>query len=336
MELVALGFDNVALISHAISTIKTRDEIKLDQELFPGVRLSVPIIASPMKDVCNGFVARRIRELGGYGIIHRFCSVNTQIEMFNESGGAACAIGVNEDSDIRFESLYNAGVRNFCIDVANGASILVKDALEKYKKPDAYFIIGNFVSNTCMSFVQSLPNVSALRISVATGSACSTYEATGIYQPMLSLLESCVRAKPDYHPDWYKEIAYYTNTDNVPKLIADGGIRKPADFCKALAFGADFVILGSLIANTKESPAELLFKGSSPYKLYHGSASYENQQLYKTPKYIEGKTVLLEYREESLEQLVNRFMDGLKSSMSYFDSRTLSEYRESMDYCVIR
>ena len=153
---------------------------------------------------------------------------------------------------------------------------------------------------------------------------------------MLSLLDSCIRAKPDYHPDWYKDISYYTGLDSSPALIADGGIRKPADFCKSLAFGADFVILGSLIANTQESPAELLIKGSVPYKLYHGSASYENQRLYKTPKYIEGKTVLLEYREESLEQLITRFMDGLKSSMSYFDSRTLDDYQESMDYCVIK
>ena len=106
---------------------------------------------------------------------------------------------------------------------------------------------------------------------IVHNSGCTSRNATGMYYPYISLLLECI---------------YYSDK----LLIADGGIKESQDFCKAIAAGADFIILGNLIAKCKESPAEIINRDGKQYKLYHGSASYENQSFYKAvPKYIEGK-----------------------------------------------
>ncbi len=112
-------------------------------------------------------------------------------------------------------------------------------------------------------------------------------------------------------------------------MIADGGIGEPADMCKAIACGADIVMLGGAIAKTTDSPAELIKKDGVFYKVYHGSASFEIQ---KRTRYIEGRTRLLDYEGETLESLIARFCDGLRSSMSYFNARNLEEYRNNVSF----
>ncbi len=166
-------------------------------------------------------------------------------------------------------------------------------------------------------FYKDIKEVLGFRISVASGKACTTKNATGMYYPSVSLLLECRDA-----------------TDKV--LIADGGIKEPQDYCKAIASGADFIMLGSLIAQCKESPAETLLREHKEYKLYHGSASFENQKIYKeNPKYIEGRTVLLEYHNLSIVDLLNSFQEGLKSSMSYANSRSILEYRNNVEIIQI-
>ena len=123
-------------------------------------------------------------------------------------------------------------------------------------------------------------------------------------------------------------------------MIADGGIKEPQDFCKAIACGADAIMMGSLIAATADSPAEIInISGYDTgvymrqFKNYHGSASFEIQQSYKNrPRYVEGRTRMLEYTGQTLEELIIKFTDGLKSSMSYFNALTLDEYRKNITF----
>src|SRR5271165_1864659 len=99
----SLGYEDINLVPRVISSIKSRYDIEIAVELFPGVVLTNPIIASPMKDVVNAEVAREMRRLGGYAILHRFQSIDDQVKEFNEANrDCACAIGLDEID--RFDS----------------------------------------------------------------------------------------------------------------------------------------------------------------------------------------------------------------------------------------
>jgi len=320
----SLGFDDITLVPTVVSTIDSRSDITTKVQC-KGIDLNVPIVAAPMKDVCDGEVAHKLNLLGGLGIIHRFMSIDEQIKEWERSScpiksnsdklayGSACAIGVNGDSLERFERLYKSGCRVFCFDTANGANTKVEKAIRNIESYDIDLIVGNVASKECYAWLDSMPNVRAIRVGIAGGAACTTKNATGINYGMVSSIMECASVKK--------------NT----LLIADGGIREPSDMCKALAVGADLVMLGSCIATTTDSPAEIVKQDGKLVKVYHGSASFEIQKEYRNnPKYIEGRVRFLEYEGESLEDLVTRFSDGLRSCMSYFNARNLAEFRRNV------
>lgn len=314
----SFDYNSVNLVSRQISTIMSRDEIDTSV-YFCGRKLTIPIIASPMKDVCDGYVAQIMIDNGAFGIIHRFCSIAQQVEEYRMAPGAGCALGINDDWYKRFLALHMAGCRVFCIDVALGSHINMIPACESIHKHDATvnLIVGNVVSCQGFNFLEKLPCVKAIRVGVGGGSGCTTTRATGIFYPSVSLIEEV------YNNRLNKDIS----------IIADGGIKIPADLCKALAVGADTICLGSLIANTKESPAEKRRINNAWYTVYRGSASQEIQLEYKkTPKYIEGKQILIEYQEKTIEETLSEFINGLKSSMSYCDAHILSEYKKNVEY----
>ena len=316
---MGLGYKDVTLVSREISTIPTRDIIKnsIKVDLFPGIVLQTPIIAAPMKDVCDSNVAKQMRTLGGIGILHRFCSVEEQVKEFKLGGECICAVGLDDKKRIEF--LYREGCRYFCLDTANAANIRVKKYIEFCNQVwnDIYWMVGNVVSKEGYEWCQSIPNVKCIRTGVSGGLACSTKSSTGIFHPPVSLIQECTKVKKD------------------SCMVVDGGISLQQDLCKSLIFGGDCAIFGSLIASTSDSPAEIVERDGKFFKVLHGSASFDIQKIYKNkPKYIEGKTVLIPYKEESLEELVTRFMDGLISSMSYFNAVTLEQYRENLNYLI--
>lgn len=304
-------FKDINLIPRVVSTIASRDEIDTSVVIGPYV-LKVPIIASPMVDVCNSHICNELGRLGGLGILHRFDTIEKQVKEFQKvTYPVACAIGITGDFVSRFIALNSAGCTLFCLDTANGANTNVQRALE-ILKPTAgvNFIVGNVASKECFEWLQQFNNIAGCRVSVGSGLACKTKHTTGVYHPTASCIADCASVK------------------KTP-LIADGGISSPDDFCKAIALGADCCIFGSLIAATKDSPAKRI----GNIKVYRGSASFEIQQKYReVPRYIEGTKKLLEYTGETLEKLVNRFVDGLKSSMSYFNARTIKEFQQNATF----
>ena len=337
--------DDITLIPRVVSTLKSRDEAKPSVELFPDVILTVPIIASPMMDVCDGAFALKMRQLGGFGFIHRFQSIGDQVaEFYKSEKQGGCAIGLGDEGRERFDALYAAGCRYFCLDVANGANSGIYDFVcqlnAKYDVPSTdrsrnyFFIVGNVASKEVVWECSFYP-VAGVRVGIAGGGGCTTKNATGIYHPMASLIQECF--DPDLGPG------------EQELIIADGGINSPDRFCKALALGAHAVMMGSALAVAKESPSQkvnAIRYGIPTYPLYNderidtaifrGSASFEVQQEYREPRYIEGKEVLLPYKGETLETILGRFMDGLRSSMSYFDARTLEEYRANVTWGVLK
>jgi IMP dehydrogenase len=114
-------------------------------------------------------------------------------------------------------------------------------------------------------------------------------------------------------------------------LIADGGIRTPADMCKALALGADAVMMGGALAGTRESPGEVIVVDGKKYKILRGAASFgvQKENGNDEVEYNEGSEVLVEYKG-SVEKVISRFAAGLRSSMSYHNARTLEEFRRNV------
>lgn len=317
-----LDFCDVYLKPSVVSNIRSREEI--DTSVLIGNRqLKFPLIGSPMKDVCDGDFGSKLIDLGCFGIIHRFSEVEKQLIEFEKNKQLAVAIGINGDYLEIYKKFILQGCNLFCIDVANGANIVVKETIERcLQLGESQFIVGNVASAETFKWVSTLPNVIAVRVGIAGGNACTTKNATGIYCPMASLILEC------------KEVKDSCNIH--AKIIADGGIKEPSDFCKAIALGADCVMMGSILAAATDSPAELIKRDGKFYKIYHGSASFEIQKTYKEkPKYIEGRTALLDFNNETIEQIVGKFIDGLKSSMSYFDSKNIENFHKKANWCHI-
>jgi IMP dehydrogenase len=243
--------------------------------------------------------------------------ISEQVNDFSLAGVSICAVGVNGDSFDRFKALFEAGCKRFCIDTANAANTRVGkviDELGKYK--DVELVVGNVASKECYKWLTQWPCVKGIRVGIAGGAACTTRNATGVYHGMVSCIRECAELK-----------------SNNCLLIADGGIKEPQDFCKAIACGADAIMMGSLIAATADSPAEVININGVKYKRYHGSASFEIQKEYRDkPRYIEGRTKMLDYDGQTLDELMTKFIDGLRSSMSYFNARNFAEYRKNVTF----
>jgi len=341
-----LDYKDIALAPRVVSTLTSRSEADTGVDCF-GIHLDIPLIASPMPDVCNGEMAARLAELGALGIIHRFQPINQQVEEFTyvesslgDAGRsvngkfniAACAIGATGDYQERFVALYDAGCRIFCIDTANGANIQVACAIDwihewerkmivKYEGAHVYLIAGNVATAEGYQFMATL-EVDAVRVGIAGGSKCSTYMETGVYVPMITSLQECNEVR----------IKLLVEGKTAPLIIADGGIKTPSDMNKALAVGADLCFAGSIFAGTSESPGNVIKDNvGNLVKLYRGAASFSVQQEYneKEPDFVEGKEGMVPYTGK-VEKVIKRFKGGLKSAMSYMNSRTLEEFKDNV------
>jgi IMP dehydrogenase/GMP reductase len=320
-----LSYEQISLIPTQVSTLEHRAEADTSVQFGPW-KLQVPIIAAPMPDVSNGCMAKRLFELGSLGWIHRFQNMN---EAFKEWGSptisTGIAFGLSEIYIPWIRQFYKYGARVFLLDTANGASTMVERALGtlKDKYPDIFIITGNVASPQAFRQLESW-GADAIRVGIAGGSVCETRTETGVYSPMATAILDC--AQQGHTRLWSGK----GKEPNHALLIADGGIRTPADLCKALALGADVCMLGGALAGTKESPGEIIKLDGKLYKKLRGAASFgvQKETNEKDPDYIEGTETLVPY-VGSVEKVINRFAAGLRSSMSYMNARDLTSYRKS-------
>ncbi len=317
-----LTYDQISLVPVHVSSLFHRAEADTSVQFGP-VKLGVPIIAAPMPDVSNGTMAYVLDGLQSLGFIHRFQSLEKQKEemlllgheMFHYPAWhprVGIAISLTDYDEV--VKWFYPSLKIFCLDTANGASEMVREAVGRLKDayPDIFIITGNVATAEAFYQVQEW-GVDAIRVGIAGGSVCETRTETGIYSPMATSVYACNLAK------------------RKALLIADGGIRTPADMCKALALGADVVMMGGALAGTQEAPGPVIQVDGKKYKRLAGAASYVTQKESKgsEPEYIEGSETLVPYRG-SVEKVISRFAAGLRSSMSYADARTLEEYRSNI------
>lgn len=318
-----LDYKDITLVPRTKSSIEHRADVSTAIK-FCGKTLDVPFLASPMPDVCDGTTAKNVCQYGGMGFIHRFMSIDEQVEEYllcNYKLDCGCAIGVTGDYLQRFRALKNVGCTIFLIDTANGANEQVEKCIQDIRHAEGYspiwIVAGNVASGECFKKLAEW-GADAIRVGIAGGENCTTKVETGIYRPMISTLQECYEVKEKYHPH--------------VQIICDGGLKTPGDFCKALIW-ADACMFGSVIASTEESPARTVNLDNKLYKIYRGAASYSVQKDAHghEPRYVEGRESIIPFSGH-LEDTVKRFQNGLRSCMSYFNARNLYEYRQNVTW----
>jgi IMP dehydrogenase len=341
----ALTYDDIQLVP-AYSSIKSRQDIKLHTMLSERYGLLNPIVASPMDTVCEFEMAYKMAELGGVGCIHRFMGIQEQRDIVErlyhaiygegfggtiaESWGVMyddwhaeikqvpimAAIGVQEEDKERARALEAAGANVLLIDVAHGHHQNVLDMIDWCKEnlPEHVDIIaGNIATAEAAEHLQTY-GANGLRVGIGGGSLCTTRIKTGFGVPNVTSLEEIVKVS------------------NVP-VMADGGIRTSGDMAKALAIGADTIMLGSLLAGTDEAPGQILETPKGLYKRYRGSASLETKVTHgQKARNVEGESTTIPYKG-GVKFIISGLLDGVKSALSYAGAENLSLY--SPEYVVV-
>ena len=330
------SFDDVMIIP-TYSEIRSRGEPDTRSFVTKDIELDIPIISSPMDTVTGSNMAFTMGSNGGLGILHRFMSKEEQalaIEDILRRNAASTlprlarivpAIGIGRSEKKRFNYLYERfkdSLSAVAIDIANGDSSYMVEMIkwvEKETSGNIPIIAGNVA--TGRGFVRlAEAGASAIRVGIGGGSICKTRIMTGIGVPTLASVADCYMARN-------KDSRY-----NDVSIIADGGIRYPADFVKSLAAGADAVIAGQIFAGTIESPGEVISLDGRRVKVYRGMASKEVQDDkrggLKPGTCAEGVSTHIPLKGKAY-YVLDEFCGGLRSAMTYTNSYNLSDLRNN-------
>jgi IMP dehydrogenase len=323
------------LIKPKYSEIETRSSVDVSVKIN-NLKLKLPVVSANMKAVTGSKMASTIAKNGGLGLLHRFCTIEDNIKMFQEANdllikenkivsytgsdynfNVGVSIGVKEEDKERFEKLYEAGARIFCVDVAHGHNINVKRTLQWLNgldcRKEVTVIAGNIATPEAYNdLVQWGADV--VKVGIGPSPVCRTRFNTGCGVPQLFALE---------------EIYYESCKLNNPiSIIADGGISHVGDIAKALKY-ADCVMLGSMISGTSETPGHVFrSEDNEYYKVYGGSASGENKG---ENKFVEGVIKTVKFKGK-VKYVLREIEHGLQSAFSYVGAKNHKEFQEKCEF----
>jgi len=337
MSKLALTYDDIQLVP-ALSTVASRQKIKLRTLVSRRYGILNPFVASPMDTVCEEEMAFKMFLMGGVGCIHRFMSVEDQIKIVRSLNGRIygdgfggpyedwgimlddwhseiphipimAAIGVMTSDVERAKKLVEAGSNIILIDVAHGHHQNVIDMIKILKEalPQHVDIIAGNIATAQAAIDLEEAGADGLRVGIGGGSLCTTRVKTGFGIPnVTSIMEIEAVAKTP--------------------IMADGGIRSSGDIAKALAVGASSVMLGSLLSGTDEAPGQIIEKPNGLYKRYRGAASLETKTFHgQAQRNVEGESTVVPYKG-GVKFILNGLIDGVKSALSYAGSESLKTY----------
>jgi len=325
----SLSYDDVLLVPQ-YSDIRSRSEVSTEVDLGNGLKLAIPVIASPMDTISEAPMAIAIGGAGGTAIIHRYTSVQEQCKMvswakegatidFKTEINVGAAVGVTGDYLLRSKMLLNAGATFLCVDIAHGHHILMKEALLAIREQagaDIHIMAGNVAT---LEGINDLAGWGAdsVRCNIGGGSICSTRIETGHGVPGLQTIFDCAGTSRDV------------------AIIADGGLRNSGDIVKSLAAGADAVMCGSLFSGTDETPGKVIEEpDGTRWKMYRGMASKEAQVDWRG-RYAssEGISTRVPYRG-SVRKIIENLDRGIRSGLSYSGSHTIAELQASAQFTL--
>jgi len=316
-----LSFDDV-WIEPRYSEIESRANPNLSSKLSEYVTLDHPVIASNMASVVGVEMAKTFDKSGSIAFHHRFHTRQDLISLAQDKDKNrkyfAFSVGIKEEDLNTAKDIFNmlGDEAIILVDIAHGHSKKMGEFVSQVKKIGYKTVVaGNVATAEGYKFL-SEAGADAVRVGVAGGKVCTTKNITGHHIPTFQSVYECALYKRD------------------ASIIADGGISSSGDAAKALAAGADFVCLGSVLAPTSASPSELIQDpvDGLQYKMHYGMSSKTAMDTFfagkKTHVAPEGKTMKMPYAGETSE-ILTEFIAGIKSALTYSGVDNIPDFQKN-------
>ena len=330
----SLTFDDVTLVPQFSSILPS--EACIDTSLGPNLNLRIPFLSSAMDTVTESKMAIAIAKEGGLAVIHRNLSIKKQClevkKVKRKKLLVGAAIGTSKTDIVRANKLIENNIDLLVIDTAHGHSEKVLLTLRKLKKVFKKIPIcaGNIAT---AESARALANEGAdiLKVGIGPGSICTTRIVSGIGVPQISAV---------------MEVKKGIRKNKKVKIISDGGVKFLGDAAKALAAGADAVMMGSVFAGTEESPGKKFKYKNKFYKSFRGMGSIGAmmdgssgryfQKNYKdktkfVPEGVEGRVAY----KGKVEKIIYQLKGGLKSSMGYIGAKDIPSLQKKSKFVKI-
>ena len=329
----SLTFDDVLLVPQYSNVLPSETNISLN--LTKKIFLKVPFLSSAMDTVTESKMAIAMALAGGIGVIHRNLSIKEQVKEItkvkNRKLIVGAAVGTNKEDLERAKALIYNGCDMIVVDTAHGHSEKVLKILSKLKKieKNISLCVGNIATGEAAKRLYDT-GADIIKVGIGPGSICTTRMVAGIGVPQISAILEVKQALKN------KKI----------KIISDGGIKFSGDIAKALAAGADAIMMGSIFAGTDESPGKKFKVKGKIYKQYRGmgsigamssgSANRYFQKNFKdkskfVPEGVEGR---VEYKG-SISKIIYQLQGGLRSSMGYIGAKNLGQITKNAKFIKI-
>ena len=322
----AFTYDDILMVP-SYSHWESRKVVDISMRCKTGkLALDLPLMTANMDTITETDMANFIGAKGGIGVLHRYMSIEDNVSMFKDCKYPAfVSIGCAKQDLQRAEALRDAGAVYFNVDVAHAHAKYVGRTLKHIREmigESACIMAGNVATYAGADYLASC-SADIVKVGIGGGSVCTTRIKTGFGVPNLTAIKNCARADRS--------------------VVADGGIRYAGDIVKALAFGADFVMIGSMLAGTRPTPGPVISK-KDPHgrelkvKTYRGMASSEVQKDYHGGiaewKTAEGVATDVAYREDE-DEIIADIIGGLRSGLTYGGAATIEELQRKLDYIEI-
>ena len=304
-----------ALPSRAEVDIVRKFSFKHSDNTYSGV----PVIAANMDTVGTFEMARAFAPFGMSVALHKHYGANDLVAFFKglkTKSNAFYSMGITQkDRDQFARVIKRAGtaIRYVCIDVANGYTESFVEFVAKFRHayPKITVMAGNVVTGE-MTEELILSGADIVKVGIGPGSVCTTRSMTGVGYPQLSAVIECADAAHGLGG----------------RICADGGCTSPGDIAKAFGGGADFVMLGGMLAGHDECAGDVVEQGGAQFKRFYGMSSRTAMEKYAGGvahyRASEGKEVLVPYRGP-VANTVQDLLGGLRSACTYVGARTLKE-----------
>ncbi len=335
MEVIkeALTFDDVLLLPRFSKILPSETNISIN--LGGNIKLKTPFLSSAMDTVTESSMALAIAKEGGIGIIHRNLDIKKQskevakVKRNNLLVGAA--IGTSISDLERAKRLLGSGVDLIVIDTAHGHSEKVVKILSKLKKYNCKIpiCVGNIATSEAAKRLYN-SGADIIKVGIGPGSICTTRMVAGIGVPQITAI---------------MQVYKFLRRKKI-KIISDGGIKFSGDIAKAIAAGADAIMMGSIFAGTDESPGKKFKIKNKFYKRYRGmgsigamSAGSSNRYFQKNykdkskfvPEGVDGRVEC----KGNVSKIIYQLQGGLRSSMGYIGAKTIKDIKKNAKFVKI-